>query len=839
MSRLELGIIIVIFGMLFVPGLAYTQQAMDEGYLLINEIGLSEKSIVYIELYNPTLHPVSLAEGSLVFANPGVTIRFDLDAPVCLPGGLVLLSSGAEFTDLDPNTSVLQVPELDSVFSSWNCITSADLGRDRLYWGVQPDDPNAVSYPNPPILPPYEVLDDENSVVNNGDVILRIPGSTATGTSDEIWAWRGSDHASPGKQNPKPGPWLMLPANGVKIASDFALGVSGLEWATNFQFQIARDQAFGDILIDETVDVPTLYINTLTGGDYFWRCRGIAGDSNGPWSPVKTFTRAPFDIEDLLSNKAPSTRMSLSGRLANYRTSGIDQETVVSGHWVGLSHLSQRKDTNMLCIDGCRMDGQFPWDTAHPENLMRPPYNYRYCVRACLAMIAAQYGNTLSQDRISYYIYQEAGNISQSAAIVGHLDDPYKDLGYRLGIHLFDINTALDWVYGLSFGSSFRSPNTDLIFENPTPDVDSIKEFIDRDRAVIRVMKNHAIIIDGYAVTETDDSTSPNETTYVKVIDPWFPASNGGTQWIMFDFWPSAWYFFPPDSGTPTRVDEPELHMDSDGDGLIDFDEIHRFKTDPLDDDTDGDGVKDKQDIVTYCFDPDGSYHRQSRDIDGDTKPKELDPDNDSATDVTAWDGCEDENKDGFYNGSRETNCMDASDDYSVVNPQCVRGYLSRETHVFRHDAEIDLEYHYVEKITLEAGDPYSNEYIHKHIYTQSLNSIDSNGSTIVGSDSQSGLAKATLELDESTGEYFLITDTKTPNNPFTTTITTQWFTQVMSSPFIYTIDNDARWPLGTPINEGGGRVLKGGWETPGALNAYGPTFVEWEIWLSPPNNEN
>jgi hypothetical protein len=58
-----------------------------------------------------------------------------------------------------------------------------------------------------------------------------------------------------------------------------------------------------------------------------------------------------------------------------------------------------------------------------------------------------------------------------------------------------------------------------------------------------------------------------------------------------------------------------------------------------------------------------------------------------------------------------------------------------------------------------------------------------------------------------------------------------------MSTPFLYTIDNDARWPLGLPVDEDGGLVLRGGWETPAALNAYGPTLVEWEIWISPPAN--
>ena len=40
--------------------------------------------------------------------------------------------------------------------------------------------------------------------------------------------------------------------------------------------------------------------------------------------------------------------------------------------------------------------------------------------------------------------------------------------------------------------------------------------------------------------------------------------------------------------------------MDSDGDGITDFDEIRRFQTNPYDADSDGDGIEDKKEIYDY-----------------------------------------------------------------------------------------------------------------------------------------------------------------------------------------------------------------------------------------------
>ena len=95
------------------------------------------------------------------------------------------------------------------------------------------------------------------------------------------------------------------------------------------------------------------------------------------------------------------------------------------------------------------------------------------------------------------------------------------------------------------------------------------------------------------------------------------------------------------------RSDEPTIWMDTDGDGIIDFDEINRFHTDPYKVDTDGDGIDDKTEIRSYTFLSDDSFDSfdiRKPDADGDGLRAELDSDSDNG-------GVPDELEDINHNG--------------------------------------------------------------------------------------------------------------------------------------------------------------------------------------------
>lgn len=59
-------------------------------------------------------------------------------------------------------------------------------------------------------------------------------------------------------------------------------------------------------------------------------------------------------------------------------------------------------------------------------------------------------------------------------------------------------------------------------------------------------------------------------------------------------------YILAEPSNNSVATHDLRLDMDSDGDGIVDFDEIERFKTNPYDRDSDGDGMDDKMEIYNY-----------------------------------------------------------------------------------------------------------------------------------------------------------------------------------------------------------------------------------------------
>lgn len=121
-------------------------------------------------------------------------------------------------------------------------------------------------------------------------------------------------------------------------------------------------------------------------------------------------------------------------------------------------------------------------------------------------------------------------------------------------------------------------------------------------------------------------------------------------------------YWLMPENRDPVS-DEPEIGMDSDGDGIVDFDETQRFDTFPNDADSDKDNLKDKDDVRASIFDPHFGYavtgDTLGRDYDDDGAAMEKDEDSD---DGGCFDGMEDIDPDGKYK-KPETWNFDEKDD--------------------------------------------------------------------------------------------------------------------------------------------------------------------------------
>jgi outer membrane protein assembly factor BamB len=220
----------------------------------------------------------------------------------------------------------------------------------------------------------------------------------------------------------------------------------------------------------------------------------------------------------------------------------------------------------MLCIEGCPLYGPDAWDIPH-EN--RSSHDSERCIKAAISMVNSYYGGHLSQDRIAYFVYHET---------LGY-ESPQNDLGHGKGIIGLNLPPILSWA--LNGASVARMQGK--------PGFDEIKYWIDHNIPIIRDHgdKHWMTVIDGY----------DTEGQMIHVIDP-LTASESSIPHENLDVF-VVWIAI--DSNITARSDEPTIWIDSDGDGVVDFDEINRFRTDPYNNDTYGLGIGDKA-AIRYMY---------------------------------------------------------------------------------------------------------------------------------------------------------------------------------------------------------------------------------------------
>ena len=458
--------------------------------------------------------------------------------------------------------------------------------------------------------------------------------------SPDDWAVYEGEDRTPGRPNVVPRATWSTAGDGEVMGSDaFALGWAFVPGAS-YRLQIDDDPAFGSPLIDAVRPEP-FYVpdGPMPVGDYWWRVQTIDGQGHASaWS----------DPRQVGVVAAPgSTAAGV----------GLQQTVVLPMTW-----LRQRKDTPLLCHDGCREGNpsdpspKETWDAVHPDAIHTHGRNN--CVRASIAMIVTNYGGDLSQDRLSYQLFENWGSpIEDRWAGVG-LNDPAHDLGHDTPTFVCggsgsNGGTLLAWALGIS--------TSDYIYSYSKPTLAQVQGWIDAGRPVMRFHNGHQTVIGGYR--ELADGTDQ-----VRLFDPW-----SAETWTNYDTLNITCHYVPPATDVSARSDEPSIWTDTDGDGIMDWDEQHRFPSSPNNPDSDGDWVADKQDMREYVFANDGSYNLRAADWDGDGLRKEVDPDNDGGGTV---DGCEDFN----YNGKRdagETSNFSAADDAACVPAFEIRSPLS------------------------------------------------------------------------------------------------------------------------------------------------------------------
>jgi hypothetical protein len=459
-----------------------------------------------------------------------------------------------------------------------------------------------------------------------GKIPAFVPGTTigrfplSTGADPLEWVTFAPDQATPGAANPQPGVEALLPLSGALLRP---LSVN-LSWypvagAAQYRVQVASDSSFAAPLVDQTVPQPRLSPTGLAPGRYFWRVQALASDgSAAAFSPANSFTiQGASPAVHLASPRADKT--------------------------LGVPYIQQHKDTPMLLLESPNPSGPHAWDVDHKVLDENDPADNMNCSLASIAMVTAFFGGHLSQDRIGYEVFK------------GRRPGPEMDLNFQ-GLMDDEITQALRFALGAAPVNRGAPGTPDDLWKD-------VQQEIDAGRPIVATNPHHVFVITGYHQDQNG--------RYVSVNDPWdgqYDVDITGP--IGQDRWDTYWLL--PHDPKPAS-DEPELSQDSDEDGVLDFDEVQRFHTDPNNQDTDTDKVPDKTEIYASVYDPKHGYavysvaraDRSGRDFDHDNVPMELDLDSDGGG---CFDGMEDTNYDGKYGQAQgETYNFDPKDDPCIL----------------------------------------------------------------------------------------------------------------------------------------------------------------------------
>lgn len=596
----------------------------------------------WIELHNPTNRKMKVPDVTLVI-NDKFKYSLPKNLPAIPPRSFILLQfDGQEqrVSDYKLDNRVLKLHLPNRLTRAMNpragqiAVYSKDLlGQERLVdfvaWGA-PGSQESLTPERHRIwkkqwfVPQVRTFGDYDETMLarvRGFSIARYPGSVGSNLSD--WVVLYGNEQTPGAVNSIPGVGMFtLTDDAVVRSEDIAVGWTTGRSAQGYELQLARDASFQDVV--EDVMLPRPYFkprSVLPEGRYYYRVKII--DTQG--------------IES-----AWSKTMRVNSKRMGRSQDGAVEDGAVEVLLNAMQFKHQKKDTNLLCLDGCpsHLNGATAkhWDNVHPEAV---PFGGDHgdwnCVRASISMMVSFYGKTLSQDRISYFTQEERAGVGNGI--------PEGDLAHSDGMaYPGEETAALEWALDETI--------TDFV-DTPNPSFSDLKGWLDASRPIMTRRPGHLRTMNGYR--EDDDGTE-----WVHILDPW-----SGPRWETYTTWdsganPALGTWVGPVSAPNALEDEDSIWQDSDNDGVMDFDEQIRFATGQFDTDSDNDDVDDKEDIYEYVYQFGDTYAKRTADFDTDGLRKESDPDNDGDT---FNDGCEDKNGNGiFESASGET------DNFAVDN---------------------------------------------------------------------------------------------------------------------------------------------------------------------------
>ena len=412
-----------------------------------------------------------------------------------------------------------------------------------------------------------------------------------------------------------------------------------------------------------------------------------------------------WSVEVVFGNEQYSVSNPWMDHYAIWKTKSVQTcANITEQHELNVQHYGVHKDTRMVVPNWGELS-EFPeisWD--HPDVFV---YNSHYdtyirdtpwngnnlflevdwrCWAVSAQILNTYYGGNLTQDEIKYY-GKTAGfeNVVTGYGISSRAErdkiiSPFV-LGDMGGAYAAEVKVLLKWALNLTDDSQLEH----AVLNDQPFDPEFVMNHINAGRPIYYFQNSHIMIIDGYRF-----SSDRFQVHRVNVY-------NGGeVEWTDNANYIRVGYYFVPKNVSNPRMTDNRVHIDSDGDGLVDFDEIERFHTNPYNKDTDGDGIEDKVEIYSYTikepfekvveqtYSTGYTYTRLSRlgdyegafgpiyrtevyaDIDGDGNRAELDVDSDHPNNDGIPDGVEDLNHNGYVDNG-ETDPYNFSDDGAAI----------------------------------------------------------------------------------------------------------------------------------------------------------------------------
>lgn len=641
--------------------------------LVLNEVVFAPAAgeAAWVELRNASSEPVRPGGFSLLDAF-GIAWRLPDSLPELAPGGLLLVRFDPGEAVAEPSAPVLHAPAADFLHPERGAVSLAapnGARLDRVAWGE--DQPGAVA-PGPggraAALEPGtsfgRVPVDEGSAGEASAGQAPAGKRSADEASAGAWVAYPPTHATPGEANGLPEPGVLLPLDGAALHSGEAVQ---LRWhpvpgAAAYAVQVGGESGFDPPVLEREVAAPELIVGSLPEGRYRWRVRPLfPGGGAGAFSPTRSLGIAASGPSSRTGfTTPPSAGPAPAGPSAAAAAPGARARSL------DVPLIEQRKDTRMLLLESDRPDGAHAWNAPHARGDRGDPADNGNCGLAVAAMVNAWFHQAtatgergVSQDRIGYEVHRD------------RLPGPERDLHW--GSPLMDprITRALAFAVGGEAHQRMVKPWRDRPAVPDFPDSlwNDLRREIDAGRPVVIGVPGHVVVGTGYREDEDGER-------WVSVNDPGLSALRYAVQVELLES-DSYWLLSP---GRPP-ADEAGIHEDSDGDGMVDFDEAERFGTDPGRADGDGDGRSDLADVFESVFDPEHGWAHHYRSS-GGWSPRvrlamELEADTDGG-------GCPDGQEDANGNGRRDEGETWNFDEIGDGCPSmCVPGPAARERYAF------------------------------------------------------------------------------------------------------------------------------------------------------------